>query len=190
MNDIAKRPLGRTGLEVTVLGYGAMELRGAGPRNPRPLPEGEAGRVLNAVLDAGINFVDTSIDYGQSEELIGRHIGHRRDEYLLATEAGCPWDATTLAQAPPGPLPHDFSPGHIRAGVERSLRLLKTDHLDLVQLHMSPSAATIQSEGAIGTPPGGQHRPSLEGAPTAGRLPGGHTAVGCHRVLPHPPPVG
>jgi aryl-alcohol dehydrogenase-like predicted oxidoreductase len=151
MNDIAKRPLGRTGLEVTVLGYGAMELRGAGPRNPRPLPEGEAGRVLNAVLDAGINFVDTSIDYGQSEELIGTHIGHRRDEYLLATKAGCPWDPTTLAQAPPGPLPHDFSAGHIRAGVERSLRLLKTDHLDLVQLHMSPSAATIQSEGAIET---------------------------------------
>jgi aryl-alcohol dehydrogenase-like predicted oxidoreductase len=151
MNDIAKRPLGHTGLEVTVLGYGAMELRGAGLRNPRPLPEGEAGRVLNAVLDAGINFVDTSIDYGQSEELIGKHIGHRRDEYFLATKAGCPWDAATLAQAPPGPLPHDFSPGHIRAGVERSLSLLKTDHLDLVQLHMSPSVATIQSERAVET---------------------------------------
>jgi len=150
MNDIAKRPLGHTGLEVTVLGYGAMELRGAGPRNPRPLPDGEAGRVLNAVLDAGINFIDTSIDYGQSEELIGQHISNRRHEYFLATKAGCPWDAATLAGAPPGPLPHDFSPAHVRAGVERSLRLLKTDHIDLVQLHMSPALATIQAEGTLG----------------------------------------
>lgn len=66
MSELAKRRLGRTGLEVTTLGYGAMELRGA-PRGPEVSDE-TAERVLNAVLDAGINFIDTSIDYGRSEE--------------------------------------------------------------------------------------------------------------------------
>jgi aryl-alcohol dehydrogenase-like predicted oxidoreductase len=61
---IARRRLGRTGLDVTVLGFGAMELRGA-PGGPS-VSEEEAGRVLNAVLDEGVNFIDTSIDYGRS----------------------------------------------------------------------------------------------------------------------------
>lgn len=151
MPDIATRPLGRTGLEVTVLGFGAMELRGNDPRSPRPLPDEDAGALLNAVLDAGVNFIDTSIDYGQSEERIGRYISHRRSEYLLATKTGCPWDDETIATAPPGPLPHNFSAKHIREGLERSLTLLRTDHVDLLQLHMSPSLATVQAEDAIGT---------------------------------------
>jgi aryl-alcohol dehydrogenase-like predicted oxidoreductase len=151
MADLQKRTLGRTGLEVTVVGYGAMELRGAGARSPRPLPEADAGRVLNAVLDAGINFIDTSIDYGDSERLIGEAISHRRDEYFLASKAGCPWDVTVPPGTPAGPLPHDFSPGHIRDGLERSLRLLRTDHLDLLQLHISPSLETIKAEGAVET---------------------------------------
>ena len=72
---LPKRTLGRTGLEVTTLGYGAMELRGA-PRGPE-ISDDDARQVLNAVLDAGINFVDTSPDYGRSEELIGRFISGR-----------------------------------------------------------------------------------------------------------------
>jgi aryl-alcohol dehydrogenase-like predicted oxidoreductase len=149
MTELHKRTLGRTGLSVTVLGFGAMELRGTGGRNPRPLPVGSAGRVLDAVLDAGINFIDTSIDYGDSERLIGESIAHRRDEYFLASKAGCHWDVA----APPGtgPVPHDYSPAHIRAGLERSLRLLRTDHLDLLQLHISPSLETIKADGVIET---------------------------------------
>src|SRR5438094_8542169 len=65
---IERRPLGRTGTDVTILGYGAMELRGQ-PRGPAITDEA-AGQVLNAVLDAGINLIDTSVDYGRSEELI------------------------------------------------------------------------------------------------------------------------
>lgn len=80
MTELPKRELGRTGLEVTMLGYGAMELRGA-PR-ARDISEAQAETILNAVLDSGINYIDTSIDYGLSEERIGRYIGHRRDEYL------------------------------------------------------------------------------------------------------------
>jgi aryl-alcohol dehydrogenase-like predicted oxidoreductase len=63
-----------------------MELRGL-PR-ARPLTDDEAGHVLNAVLDSGINLIDRSVDHGRSEELIGPHIGHRRDEYFLASKCG------------------------------------------------------------------------------------------------------
>jgi aryl-alcohol dehydrogenase-like predicted oxidoreductase len=69
MPDLPKRTLGRTGLEVTTLGYGAMELRGS--TNGPAITGDEADKVLNAVLDACINFIDTSIDFGRSEELIG-----------------------------------------------------------------------------------------------------------------------
>ena len=64
-----------------------MELRGQ-PRGPA-IDDTEAGRLLNAVLDGGINLIDTSIDYGRSEELIGRYVGHRSDEYFLASKCGC-----------------------------------------------------------------------------------------------------
>lgn len=87
MVGLPKRQLGRTGLQVTMLGYGAMELRGA-PR-ARPTTEQQAETILNAVLDAGINYIDTSIDYGVSERRIGRYIAHRRSEYYLASKCGC-----------------------------------------------------------------------------------------------------
>jgi len=143
---IETRPLGRTGTDVTILGYGAMELRGE-PRGPAIADE-DAGWLLNSVLDAGISLVDTSVDYGRSEELIGRHIGHRRDEYFLASKCGCP--LSQPADAPP-PYPHDYSPANVRAGVEQSLRRLGTDRLDLVQVHMSPSRAQLAAGDTVQT---------------------------------------
>jgi aryl-alcohol dehydrogenase-like predicted oxidoreductase len=143
---LATRRLGRTGADVTVLGYGAMELRGA-PTGPQ-ISDEDASALLNAVLDSGVNFIDTSIDYGRSEELIGRYIGHRRDEYFLASKCGCP-----MGKFPPGtprPLPHDFTPDNVRSGLEQSLRRLGTDHLDLVQIHISPSRAELETAGTIG----------------------------------------
>ena len=83
--------LGRTGLEVTRLGYGTA---------PRKHPDDEQwGRILNGVLDSGINFIDTSWYYDRSEEFIGRFVSHRRDEYVLATKCGHWWrnDPDTLA---------------------------------------------------------------------------------------------
>ena len=141
---IMTRALGRTGADVTILGYGAMELRGQ-PRGPEITDE-DAGRLLNAVLDGGINLIDTSPDYGRSEELIGTYLSHRRDEFFLASKCGCPID--TPADAPP-PYPHDYSKQNVRAAVERSLRRLRTDRLDLVQVHMSPSVATLEENGTI-----------------------------------------
>ncbi len=150
MSDLRRRRrLGEDGPEVTVLGFGAMELRGTPHRNPRPLEESVAAEVLNTVLDEGITFIDTSVDYALSEERIGAHIGSRRDEYVLASKAGCPLGFHP--DAPPGPLPHDYSATNIRAGVEQSLRRLRTDRLDLVQLHISPSLEVLRRDGAVET---------------------------------------
>ena len=128
-----------------MLGYGAMELRGA-PR-ARDISDGQAETILRAALDAGINYLDTSIDYGLSEERIGRYIAHRRDNYYLASKCGC------LVGAPPAPRgersPHIFSRENVIAGVEQSLRRMKTDYLDVVQFHISPSRQTLEENGAL-----------------------------------------
>jgi aryl-alcohol dehydrogenase-like predicted oxidoreductase len=141
------RRLGRTGADVTILGYGAMELRGE--PHASAIVDAAAGRLLNEVLDSGINLIDTSIDYGRSEELIGRYLSHRREEYFLASKCGC-----LLGPPPPGarpPFPHDYSAANVRAGIEQSLRRLGTDHLDLVQVHMSPSRAQMEAGQTIET---------------------------------------
>jgi aryl-alcohol dehydrogenase-like predicted oxidoreductase len=142
--DLPTRTLGRTGMRVTQLGYGAMELRDA-PRG-RAIPEDQAERVLKAVLDSGINYIDTSIDYGLSEERIGTYIGDRRTEYFLASKCGCPVGESQTAGSRP---PHVFTRENVQAGVEQSLKRLKTDYLDLVQFHASPSRATLEDDGGL-----------------------------------------
>ena len=82
MPALERRNLGRTGLAVTALGYGAGELRGPRVWGGRDLTAGQADQILNAVLDAGINFIDTAYDYGRSEEYIGRYISGRRSRVL------------------------------------------------------------------------------------------------------------
>jgi aryl-alcohol dehydrogenase-like predicted oxidoreductase len=152
MADIVKRTLGRTGYEVTALAYGAMELRGA--PHGRDIDPGEAGRILNAVLDGGINLIDTSIDYGVSEEFIGRYITHRRNEYFLASKCGC-WasegDPPPDAVPPGRRFPHVFTRENIVNGVEQSLRRMNTDHLDLVQFHASPAVSELEQHGSVET---------------------------------------
>jgi aryl-alcohol dehydrogenase-like predicted oxidoreductase len=143
---IMTRTLGRTQADVTILGYGAMELRGE-PRGPE-IDDDTAGRLLNAVLDGGINLIDTSPDYGRSEELIGKHLGHRRDEFFLASKCGCLIEIPADAQPP---YPHDYSPANVRADVEQSLRRLRTDRLDLVQVHMSPSVEQLRDNQTVET---------------------------------------
>ena len=136
--ELEKRQLGKTGLEATVLGFGAMELRGPGSaiRNGRPVEPAQAEKVLNSALDSGINFVDTSIDYGRSEELIGEYISHRRTEYYLASKCGC--NADTKAVEAGNAERHIYTRQNIFDGVDLSLRRLKTDYLDVLQFHGSP----------------------------------------------------
>jgi aryl-alcohol dehydrogenase-like predicted oxidoreductase len=140
MSGLPTRPLGRTGLDVTTLGFGAMELRGA-PNGPE-ISEDDAGRLLNEVLDAGINFIDTSIDYGLSEERIGRHIAHRRSEYVLASKCGCVPGAAMGTD-------HVHTAANVRTGVENSLRRMSTDHIDLVQFHRSLTPAEFEKDGGL-----------------------------------------
>lgn len=145
--ELPKRQLGRTGMQVTMLGYGAMELRGASGGRGRDISEEDAERILNAVLDAGINYIDTSIDYGLSEERIGKYLSHRRSEFFLASKCGC------LVGPPPegveGRFTHIFTPDNIIAGVEQSLRRLRTEYLDLVQFHQSPSRMQLEEHGGL-----------------------------------------
>ncbi len=146
MADLPKHKLGRTGLDVSVIGFGAMELRGPGQMRGRTLAPGQAQSILNAALDAGINFIDTSLDYGDSEESIGKYISHRRNEYFLASKCGCMVDQESVARGGPR---HIYTRKNIDEGVNESLKRMKTDHLDLVQLHNAPERQTLEHEGAI-----------------------------------------
>jgi aryl-alcohol dehydrogenase-like predicted oxidoreductase len=129
------RNLGKTELKVSRLGVGLAEI-GHGLADDA---EVNAGQVLNAALDGGICFLDTSACYGISEELIGRTVAQRRKEYVLATKCGHvagdyrgeSWTAQTIADS-----------------IDRSLRRLRTDHLDLVQLH-SCGVAVLERGEAI-----------------------------------------
>ena len=120
---------GKTGLKITRLGLGLAEIS----RQERSKVVEEADRVLNAALDGGINFLDTAACYGRTEEIIGATVAQRRDEYILATKCGhttddgdrgIPW---TEHESWTGPA--------VTESIDRSLRRLQTNHLDIVQLH-------------------------------------------------------
>ena len=145
MTSLPKSTLGRTGLVVTKLGYGAMELRGT-DHFPKLEPKA-ASAILNSVLDCGVNYIDTSPDYGYSEELIGEHISGRRSEYYLASKCGCPIEEP---DKPHGQRePHDYSRANVRAGVEQSLKRMKTDYLDVVQFHVSPARDVLEKNDSV-----------------------------------------
>lgn len=167
MDALGRRTLGRTGVEVAVLGYGSMELRGA-PRG-RDLDEAEVGALLGAVLDAGIDLIDTSIDYGLAEERIGRHLAHRRDEFFLASKCGCVVGWTPGSPEARGP--HDYGRDNIVAGVEQSLRRLRTDRLDLLQVHLSPSVAVLEHDDVVATLHDLQAQGKVRFIGMSGRLP-------------------
>jgi aryl-alcohol dehydrogenase-like predicted oxidoreductase len=111
--------LGKTGLRVSRLGIGLAEIGSLSDVSA-------AGEILNRALDLGISFLDSAACYGSSEEWIGRAIAHRRTEYVLATKAG---------HVIPGYEGQEWTARTILDSIERSLRRMRTDHVDLVQLH-------------------------------------------------------
>ena len=141
---IPTKTLGRTGLEVTQLGYGSMGLRGPQTWGVRVVDDEAADRILNQVLDAGINFIDTSPDYGVSEHRIGRYLGTRRDEYYLATKCGCVYTQHNDHLE----IDHVWDRDVVRGNLETSLTRLQTDHVDLLQFH-GGDAQTLESRGLI-----------------------------------------
>src|SRR4051794_20973378 len=133
--------LGRTGLNVTKLGYGAMEVRGSRIWGGRHVEDAQAETILNAVLDSGITFIDTANDYGRSEEYIGRYLAHRRDEYVLATKCGC---TVVHKDDDTDDTPHVWTRDNLFRGLHESLDRMKTDHVDVIQLH-NPSVEEAET---------------------------------------------
>ena len=120
-----RRTLGRTGLEVTAIGFGAMTIGGAFG----PVDDDESNRALHVAIDAGMNFIDTSDAYGagHSETVIGKFLTERSDrgEILIFTKGGN--DMTTGAR--------NFTPDYIAGCLEGSLKRLGVDAIDYYQLH-------------------------------------------------------
>jgi hypothetical protein len=114
-----RRRLGRTGLSVSALGFGSSEI------GYEHASAATVARLLAGALDAGLNVIDTAECYERSEELIGQALGARRRDCVLFTKCGHPggWGRG------------DWRPASILASLERSLRRLRTDHVDLAQLH-------------------------------------------------------
>ena len=130
------RSLGRTGVMVSPLCLGTMNLGG-------PTGEQESLAIVNRALEAGFNFIDTADVYnnGESERLVGKALrsNGRRDHVVLATKV----------HGAMGPGPNDRGPSryHILRACEDSLRRLQTDHIDLYQLHRPP--LTIQQDETL-----------------------------------------
>jgi aryl-alcohol dehydrogenase-like predicted oxidoreductase len=112
------RAFGRTGLEVPVLGFGAMQV------GDPMLAEEAVARLLHHVLDRGLTLIDTARSYGLAEERIGRHLAARRDEFVLSTKVG---------YGVPGVA--DWTYECIVRGVDAARERLRTDEIDIVHLH-------------------------------------------------------
>ncbi len=128
-----KRKFGKTDMEFSVLGFGGAEI---GYNEAQT--QAEVDELLNSALDAGLNVIDTAAAYKTSEELIGNAVSGRRDDFYLLSKCGA-LDGFTRS---------DWSSNGILETIETSLRLLKTDHLDLAQLH-SCSSDVLRKGDAI-----------------------------------------
>jgi aryl-alcohol dehydrogenase-like predicted oxidoreductase len=125
------RKLGKTGLEVSEIGFGAWAIGGSwGPQD-----EKESVKALHKALDMGVNFIDTAAVYGggKSEKIIAEVLKERKEQIIVATKtppAPGPW--------PPSPycnMEKRFSEEYLRKNIEKRLRFLQTDFIDILQLH-------------------------------------------------------
>ena len=127
-----RRQLGKTDMQVSVLGFGGAEI------GFEAASEDTVERLLKSALDAGLNVIDTGECYAGSEELIGKTVSDRRADYYLFTKCG----------HPRGIGSEDWSPASLLESIERSLSRLRTERLDLIQLH-SCSEAVLRKGEAI-----------------------------------------
>lgn len=119
MIGMETRKFGKTDMEFSVLGFGGAEI-GFGNASGATV-----GELLNSALDSGLNVIDTAAGYKTSEELIGNAVSNRRKEFYLLTKCGALDDCTR----------EDWTKKGILETIEQSLRNLKTDYLDIAQLH-------------------------------------------------------
>jgi len=128
------RALGKTGFEVSALGFGGA------PVGYLEIDRKQVTEILNTLLDRGVNLIDTAASYAGSEEAIGDAISHRRDEFVLVSKCG---------QAFEDIEGEAWSAKAIEQTVERALRRLKTDHIDVMLLH-SCELEVLQQGEALG----------------------------------------
>jgi aryl-alcohol dehydrogenase-like predicted oxidoreductase len=119
-----KRAFGKTDMQVTVLGFGGAEI------GFEKAAAETVGQLLHGALDAGLNVIDTAECYLQSEELIGQAVAGRRKDFYLFTKCGHADD----------PGKEDWRPASLLQSIQRSLKRLRTDRVDLVQLHSCSEA--------------------------------------------------
>ena len=141
---LPQRPLGSTGLNVSVLGLGTVKF-GRNTKIKYPtfeLPTDDAIRqLLDDALALGINLLDTAPAYGLAEERLGQLLGARRDQFVVSTKCG--------EEFAEGESAYDFSTAHTRLSVERSLRRLRTDRLDSVLAHCPRNDFETMKSGAV-----------------------------------------
>ena len=142
---MTKRPLANTGMAVSPLGLGTVKFgRNQGVKYPQgfELPsDREVRELLALAYDLGINLLDTAPAYGLSEERIGKLLPNSRHEWVIETKVG--------EQFRDGESRFDFSEAGTRYSVENSLRLLKTDYLDMVLIHSDGDDVRILREEAV-----------------------------------------
>jgi aryl-alcohol dehydrogenase-like predicted oxidoreductase len=142
--SVPSRFLGPQRLEVGAIGYGAMSF--ANPYGQSGYdPDVAAREILDRAGELGVTMIDTADGYGQSEEIIGRAIAGRRDDFVIATKFG-------IVSAPfgGGEARIDGSPAYARERLERSLRRLGTDHIDLYYQHrVDPTVPIEETVGAM-----------------------------------------
>jgi aryl-alcohol dehydrogenase-like predicted oxidoreductase len=122
------RTLGKTGIKISEVALGCWPI--AGLTSPGTNDQ-DSLATINACFELGINHLDTAYCYGhagESEQLIGRALGRRRDEMVIATKGGLHWNEQ-------GKMVHDASPATLRRQCEQSLRRLRTDRVELLYLH-------------------------------------------------------
>jgi aryl-alcohol dehydrogenase-like predicted oxidoreductase len=145
---LAKRKLGRQGLEVSEIGLGCMGMS----QSYGPADEAESIATLHRSIELGCTFLDTAEVYGpfKNEELLGRALKGRRDQVTLATKFGFQVDGGSALERKPGSSSVDSRPAHIREAVEGSLRRLQTDHVDLIYQHrVDPDVPMEDVAGAV-----------------------------------------
>jgi hypothetical protein len=125
------RAFGKTDMQVSILGFGGAEI------GLEEADEATVARLLGSALDAGLNVIDTAECYGRSEEMIGRTVADRREEFYLFTKCGHPHGMESGA---------NWSRDSILESIERSLQRLRTDRVDLVHLHSCPEAVLKKGE--------------------------------------------
>src|SRR6266571_1781924 len=143
------RPLGRTGLTVSVVSLGTaalgLDYGIAAPGGFGRLSEDEAFRLVRAAIDCGITLIDTAPAYGDSERIVGRAAG-RDPRAIIATKIA-PSHLAASHSAPSHLAPSHLAPSHIRTSIESSLRTLDREVLDIVQVHNA--TREMMEEGAV-----------------------------------------